>query len=111
MDGGGLALDSQRNVFSVWRRQNQIFQALPGTAETKVAAGKDPAIAATERGVYVAWSGSAGLQARTPSGSRVTLDPKGAFVHLAALATSPRAGGAVLAAWESGGTIAIEILQ
>jgi hypothetical protein len=107
MDGGGLALDDRGNVVSVWRREGAIFQGPPGVAEAPVGPGKDPAVAAAKRGVYLAWSGAEGVRARTPAGSQIlTLDPKGAYVQLA-----PLAHGAALAAWESGGAIRLQILN
>jgi hypothetical protein len=107
MDGGGVALDARGNIVTVWRRQNEIFQGPPGVAEAPVGAGKDPAIAAGKSGVFLAWSGAAGLVARTPAAGGIeTIDPKGAYIQLAALAD-----GAVLAAWESGGAIRFRILN
>jgi hypothetical protein len=107
MDGGGIAIDAQGKVVTAWRRKNEIFQDRPGAPEARVGAGKDPAVAATPRGVYLAWSDAQGAVARTPSAAEpILLDPKGGYIQLAALSD-----GSALAAWESGGNLSFAILK
>jgi hypothetical protein len=107
MDGGGLAAGPAGEPVTVWRRGMQIFTARPGGPESPVGEGKDPALAVTSRGVFLAWTGAGGLTARTPSGrGPIVLDPKGAYVQLAALHD-----GTALAAWESGGSLSFAILK
>jgi len=100
MDGGGLVWDRGQPV-SAWRRENDIFLARTGTPERRLGTGKDVAIAAGKNGVFVAWSGSAGIEILAPGDAQPRrLASEGAFVNLVALED-----GAALAAWESAGVI------
>jgi hypothetical protein len=100
MDGGGVAIHKGRAV-TAWRRGGEVFLAEAGQPEIRVGRGKDVAVAAGVRGVYVAWSGDSGLEI-LPPGARVPrkLAADGAFVNLASLSD-----GSILAAWEGGGAI------
>src|SRR5205814_9534301 len=70
MDGGGVSIDREGNVSSIWRRQDTIYIDQAAQPEVVVAKGKNPAIAAAKDGVYAVWSGASGLiMAKTP-GSR-----------------------------------------
>ncbi len=105
MDGGGLAVDD-RGLVSAWRRDGKIFLARPEEAETSLGEGKDVALAVGKKGLYVAWSGTGGVQVRLPGSSvSVPLNREGAFVNLVTLPT-----GTVLAAWEHQGTLTVEPL-
>jgi len=100
MDGGGLVWDHGQLV-SAWRRENDVFLARPGRPEKRLGAGKDVAIAAGKKGLYVAWSSSAGIEIIGPADAQPQkLALEGAFVNLVALED-----GSVLAAWESDGAI------
>jgi hypothetical protein len=102
MDGGGLAIHNGR-VISAWRRDGEIFLAEPGKPESRIGKGKDVAIAAGNKGTYVAWSNGAAVEILAPGASQPTqLSTGGAFVNLAALPD-----GSALAAWEANGTIQI----
>lgn len=56
MDGGGLVVDDGGGVTTVWRRDKTVYLASPGRTERSVGEGKDPAIGAAGRGVWVAWT-------------------------------------------------------
>ena len=100
MDGGGFVVEQGR-ITSAWRRESDIYLAEPGVPEKKLGAGKDVAIARTKRGVYAAWTRDGGLMLRRPGeGEAQPLSASGAFVTL-----TPLHDGAVLAAWESNGSI------
>jgi BNR repeat-like domain len=100
MDGGGLAVHKGQLV-SAWRRDGEIFLAEPGRPESRVGKGKDVAIAAGGRGVFVAWSNGSAIEVLSPGASEpTTLSNAGAFVDLLALPD-----GSALAAWEANGTI------
>jgi hypothetical protein len=103
MDGGGLVVQGKK-VVSVWRRGSEVFLASPGQPEVKLGAGKDPAIAATSRGVFVAWASSEGLQIQLPGQERPQrLAPEGSFVQLLGLPD-----GTPLATWEHGGSLYVQ---
>lgn len=100
MDGGGLAFDHGQ-LISAWRREGDVFLAPPGKPESKIGSGKDVAIAAGHKGVYVAWSEGTGLAILRPGAANpVPLTSDGSFMNLTALPD-----GAVLAAWEVKGSI------
>jgi hypothetical protein len=40
MDGGGLTIDSQNEVRTVWQREGQVFYAEPGKAEERIGDGR-----------------------------------------------------------------------
>jgi len=106
MDGGGIVITSNGKLAATFRRQQEVFLAQDGQAETLLATGKDPAIAANSEGVFVAWSGPEGLLAKVPGSSEpLRLDAEGAFPQLIALPNGP-----VLAAWEHKGEIEFQRL-
>jgi len=105
MDGGGLVWDKGQPV-SAWRRENDVFMARVGQPETRLGSGKDVAVAAGKNGVYVAWTGQAGIEVLAPGDQQPRqLAPQGGFVNLVALDD-----GSVLAAWESAGAVQTAIL-
>ncbi len=106
MDGGGLVVDGQGKLVSVWRRQSSIYLDEPGAAERMIGPGKDAAIAIGKAGVYVAWSGKSGIVALTPGKTEpVEVSAQGGYPVLAALPD-----GSVLAAWEDQGRIQTKAL-
>lgn len=106
MDGGGLALTSQGKIMTTWRRGTDVYTAPAGGAETLLAEGKNPAIAANRDGVYVAWTSPKGVFARVPGKTEpVVLDGEGTFVQLVSIP-----GGPVIAAWERKGIIQFHTL-
>ena len=100
MDGGGLA--HHRGVTeTAWRRDQSVFLAEPGKPEVQIGEGKDIALALSDKGSYVAWTDSAGVQLHRPGQKPpLLLSPVGAFPSLTALAN-----GSILAAWEQAGQV------
>lgn len=94
MDGGGIVISRQR-VFTVWRREGTVYLAEPGGHETALGQGKDLAVAAGPKGIYVAWVSGSRIELRIPDAEPVTLSSDGAFPALAVLSD-----GAVVAAWQ-----------
>lgn len=105
MDGGALS-EFQGKVVTVWRRKSNVFLARPdGKAEQDFGAGKNPAIAWGERGVYLVWSSSEGLMASSPGHAEpYILAKSGGFPSISA-------GGAVIAAWDDKGVIRTQRLD
>ena len=100
MDGGGIAVD-HGEVVTAWRRGSELFLAKAGQAEKRLAEGKDVAIAAGAKGIYVAWAGGKGLQLLAPGAKApVQLAAEGGYPNLVTLSD-----GSVLAAWEDNGSI------
>ena len=63
MDGGGVAVDEAGAVTTVWRRDKTVYLASPGRSERSVGDGRDPAIGAAGRGVWVAWTQAGSVMA------------------------------------------------
>jgi photosystem II stability/assembly factor-like uncharacterized protein len=107
MDGGGLAMNDKGEVSTAWRREKQIYFAAPGQPERLLGAGKDPAVAVTPRGTYVAWTGSTGgVKALVPGRPQpIELAAEGGYAQLLVLPA-----GKVLAAWENKGSLSVEVL-
>jgi hypothetical protein len=105
MDGGGLSIDREGNLISVWRRQDTIYVDRDGQPEAIVAKGKNPSLVSGKDGIYLAWSSPSGLLAKIP-GSRepIAIADEGGYPSLVAV------GSSVLAAWESKGKIVIRDL-
>ena len=79
MDGGGVAVrDGQ--VASAWRRDHDIYLAMPGKPEVKIGSGQDVAFAANSRGFYTAWSTPSGIELLAPGSANPShLSSAGAF--------------------------------
>lgn len=106
MDGGGLAMAPNGKIMTTWRRGTEVYLAPEGTSETLVSEGKNPSIAASKDGVYVAWSSPTGVQVHVPGKAEpMTLDSEGGFVQLISVPNGP-----VVAAWERKGTIQFHTL-
>ena len=105
MDGGGVVIFNKR-VFTAWRREGTVYLAEPGSPETALGQGKDLAVAAGPKGVYVAWVSASAIQLRTPGAAPVTLSNDGAFPAITVLSD-----GAVVAAWQEGDGIATRRLN
>jgi hypothetical protein len=100
MDGGGI-VSRDGQLASAWRRESDIYLAESGKPEVKLGAGKDVALAANQKGFYAVWTGAGGI-ALYGAGQVMKLADKGGFP------TIIRTGdGAMLAAWEDDGGIAI----
>ena len=105
MDGGGMAL-SAGDIVTVWRRGKELFTAKPGKAEERVGTGHDVAIAAGQKGIYLAWTAEQGIELLMPGmKSPVQVGRDGGFPNLAAV------DGGVIAAWESNGAIRTKLIK
>jgi len=106
MDGGGVAVTENGETVSVWRREKEIFTSSSTGPETKIGTGKDPAIAVGRSGTYIVWTSSSAVHALMPNKSEpVILSPEGAYAQLLVLPN-----GNILAAWETKGTLSVEVL-
>jgi hypothetical protein len=104
MDGGGLAMDTDGKLASIWRRENEVYVAQEGAPEKKIESGKDAAIAAGPGGWYAVWNSSGAVHAQSPGSSQpIVLAEQGAFPQVIAVPSGP-----VLAAWEDKGQILIQ---
>jgi hypothetical protein len=99
MDGGGMAVGSHGGVVSVWRRDKAVFTASDDRIETRIAMGKDPAVA----GGHFAWTGDGGVWVAGPGEAPRLVGAGGAYVHLADIP-----GGGVVAVWEKDAAVVVE---
>jgi hypothetical protein len=102
MDGGGLGFDGSGRLYSSWRRDSTVYLTSDGGKEVALGGGKNPTIAVTKAGPYVAWQEGMSLKVKTPGSSKAAVLGSGAFPVLAA------DGDSVFAAWEHHGVIEVE---
>ena len=101
MDGGGIVV-SQGRLVTAWRREGEIFLAIPGEKEVSLGKGIDVAVAPAANGVYAVWTAPEGVVAMLPDKERLQLAPIGSFPIVISVG-----GGHALAAWETDGRIQI----
>lgn len=105
MDGGGLFMTPTGQISTVWRRADKLFTARPGQAETEIAAGKNPKIAATAKGDYIVFQQAGQLWIIKPGQSQPTSLGLGGYPKLTRLSNDR-----VLCLWEQEGTIRAAII-
>jgi hypothetical protein len=107
MDGGGLAVDQNGRVTTIWRREETLFASDADGSEEPLGPGRNPAVAVTRGGVYAAWTdGKAVLMTKPTVRWPETIIEEGGFPSIAALPD-----GSVVAAWESKGSIVIRTVR
>jgi len=55
MDGGGLIAKSDAGIWTIWRRQDDVFLDQPGKPETKIGRGMQPVITMISGEIYCVW--------------------------------------------------------
>jgi hypothetical protein len=105
MDGGGLFIDMDNNIHTVWRRQGEIYSWTKGKKEEKIAEGRQCTIAGKNGRHYIAFVKDGKIYCRKPDGINVNLG-KGSYPEL--LVTE---AGKVLCAWENEGRINIASIK
>jgi hypothetical protein len=105
MDGGDVAILAGK-VFTVWRRSNTIFSASPRqTIERKIDAGRQPALAVTAAGEWIAYIKEGQLWVAPPKGEAMRMADKADFPVLTT------AGDSVLCAWEADGRSYVSVMK
>jgi hypothetical protein len=102
MDGGGVVVTDKGEVVSVWRREKEVYLAALGKPESKLEAGKDPALAVGPGGIYAVWTSGEEVHAQAPGKAPAKLAEHGAYPQVVAVP-----GGKIIAAWESMGEIVV----
>ncbi|MBK5299444.1 MAG: exo-alpha-sialidase [Vicinamibacteria bacterium] len=97
MDGGGLLLGHKGELQTVWRREQTVYLATPGTAEVALATGVNPALALSGGGPVVLWNGADGLTVQVPDGKPTLVDRAGRFGAIVVTGS-----GATVVAFERG---------
>lgn len=107
MDGGSMVADNQGRIQTAWRREKSVYTSFNSRVEQKLGEGKDASVALGKAGMYVIWTAPDGIALKTPGKAAAQkLANGGGFPQLLGLAN-----GAVLAAWESGNSIAVQVVQ
>jgi hypothetical protein len=83
MDGGGLAVDNQGRVVTVWRRGKDVFLCRPDMPETSMGEGSQPQVAATPDTVLTVWERNGEVFRQIPGSPNPILLGKGRFPSLA----------------------------
>ena len=104
MDGGGLALDGRSVLHSAWRRDGAIYATAGDAKELAIGKGKNPTIAASKTGAFIAWTDGPEVKLLKPGATQPATLGEGAFPVLAA-------SDSVYAAWEQNGAIVVEHIQ
>ena len=105
MDGGGLWMASDGTIATVWRRQNAVFTARPGQAETEIATGKQAKIISTASGNYVVFQQDGQVMAILPGQSQPKAIGAGAYPKLTLLPHNR-----ILCFWEQNGAVLAQII-
>jgi hypothetical protein len=97
MDGGGVAVSNGR-VATVWRREETLFAAAPGSAEERLGPGRNAAVAFGPGGPRYAWQTPDGeIVLKEPGASAPVAVGRGKFPSFGAAA---RGQGPVVLVWE-----------
>jgi hypothetical protein len=105
MDGGGLAVKTNGEIVTAWRREQKIYWTDGGSFKAPDWAGKDSALALDGNGKpVIAWTEGAS-RLMIYDGAVRELTPWGGFVTLAS------SGNGLVAAWEAGTGITVQRLR
>ncbi len=96
MDGGGVAI-SRGSVATVWRREDVVYAASPGSREEPLGKGRNAVVAFGPHGAAMAWQTPEGDVVLRASGSQPVTVGRGRFPSLGAM---PGGRGPIVLAWE-----------
>ena len=107
MDGGDLTVGANGKINTVWRRNKEIFMALPGLPEKKLSEGRTPVLIETAQGPAVAWQQNGQILLQRAGTLAVQNIGKGAYPALAALP----GGKSAVCAWERDGQVLVKVVS
>lgn len=102
MDGGNVSAGPGGKLITAWRRDKAVYLSEPGQPEREVGPGTQPVAIQSASGPVLVWSQGHALKLLTPGAAAPKDLGEGMFATLA------ESGGAVIAAWEDKGGIAVE---
>lgn len=73
MDGGGLAVDKNGRVQTVWRRESKVFAAMPGAPEKEIGEGKGCTLETVDGKNVYAWIENGEVVIVEPQGQKRTV--------------------------------------
>jgi hypothetical protein len=105
MDGGGLVINKNNTIYTVWRREGEIYSCIAGKKEEIIAEGKQCTVAGKSGNNYIAFMNKGNVYCRKPGGDQVKMG-KGGYPKLTTINEST-----VLCAWENEGEILYSIIS
>jgi len=96
MDGGGLVINEDNTVRTVWRREGNIYENKPGSKEELVEKGSQCTISGKNGKYYVAFISAGTVYCLAPDGKTIVLGQGGSYPRLISIDKST-----VLCAWEN----------
>ncbi len=96
MDGGGLVINEDNTVRTVWRREGNIYSNEPGNPEELLAKGWQCSIAGKNDRYFVAYVNDGKVFCREPDGKTIEIGQGGGYPKLIMVDEST-----VLCAWEN----------
>jgi hypothetical protein len=105
MDGGGMYMQPDGTLSTVWRRADKLYTARPGKPEVEIAVGRNAKIVTTKQGDYIVFQQNKQLWKRTPGQPVPTVIGLGTNATLTHLDNNR-----VLCLWEQDGIIRAETI-
>ena len=105
MDGGDISASAGKGITTVWRRQNQLYLARPGSEEQPIAQGRNASIAVSGPTTYVAWQHEGNIWFDQVGRGKPEPLGAGRFPRLVALS-----GNRTFCVWEEGGVLRGQVL-
>lgn len=104
MDGGGVIINTDNSILTVWRREGTIYSCEAGKKEEQIASGKQCVIASDKGNTFIAFINEGKVYCRKPDGNRVEL---GSGSNPRLVATD---ADSALCAWENAGKLYYALL-
>lgn len=73
MDGGGLRVDQQAGIQTVWRRKNNIYSAVPGKPEITIGEGKSCTLTTLHGKTMYVWIENGDVVLLSPGGTKTSI--------------------------------------
>lgn len=105
MDGGGLVINKDGNVQTVWRRESKIYGCEPGKQEIQLGEGRSCAIESINNKNVYAWTEKGEVVIMKPNGIKQSLG-KGILPTIKAVTNDQ-----VICIWESGKQILASVVE
>ncbi len=94
MDGGGLVINNDNTITTVWRREGDIYTCEAGQKENKIATGKQCTLAGNDNKNFIAFINDAKVYCANPDGKTIELG-MGSYPRLVMTGS-----GTALCAWQ-----------
>jgi hypothetical protein len=95
MDGGGISIDSQKQIHTAWQRDGVVFYAQPGQTEERIGDGRNISL----NGNVITWQNGTALMIKEING------PSKSIGEGTALQAIRMKDGSIFAVWEKDNTV------